>query len=38
MAILECRTENVIVIGDAEAPRKIWNAIHEGFHVAKNLL
>ena len=26
------------VIGDAEAPRKILDAVNEGFNVAKNLL
>jgi 2-enoate reductase len=30
--------DELYVIGDAEAPRKIWNAVHEGFHVAKNRL
>lgn len=30
--------DELYVIGDAEAPRKIWNAVHEGFRVAKNLL
>ncbi|MEA4846680.1 MAG: NAD(P)/FAD-dependent oxidoreductase, partial [Clostridiaceae bacterium] len=30
--------DELYVIGDAESPRKIWNAVHEGFHVAKNLL
>jgi 2-enoate reductase len=30
--------DEVYVIGDADSPRKIWNAVHEGFHVAKNML
>jgi 2-enoate reductase len=30
--------DDFYVVGDAESPRKIWDAVHEGFHVAKNLL
>ena len=35
---LEKVVDEVYVIGDADSPRKIWDAVHEGFHVAKNML
>ena len=32
---LEGKIENLTVIGDAEAPRKILTAIHEGYHTIR---
>lgn len=32
---LEDKIENLTVIGDAEAPRKIINAVHEGYHTIR---
>ncbi|MFP4697312.1 MAG: FAD-dependent oxidoreductase [Eubacteriales bacterium] len=29
------KIENLVVIGDAEAPRKILNAVHEGYHTVR---
>lgn len=32
---LMSKVEDLVVIGDAEAPRKILNAVHEGYHTIR---
>ncbi len=34
-AVLEQKTDNITVVGDAEAPRKIITAVHEGYHAIR---
>ena len=34
---LDGKIDRLFVIGDCEKPRKIWDAVHEGFHVARVL-
>ncbi len=29
------KMDNIVVVGDAEAPRKILNAVHEGYHTVR---
>lgn len=33
--VIEDLVDNTVIIGDCEMPRKIFNAIHEGYHAAR---